>query len=325
MSSGRIPFQPKFISLDYAVFIDPDLSHAAKLLFARLKLYAGHDGKAYPKHDTLAREMCLSDRQVRTVLAELKALNRIAWTRTRGSCQFTIKPPEDWKKSSDQDRKESSDLNGRKPPIKTGRKVPTEKKYRNHHQNGSWEERNPGLSAEAVSSVEPRVEHQTPRPLSLKVDDEKPQDPKPVSYASPEAELKAIFLEKTGAEISLDLERRIWDAVEIRNIARKQFIDELRKHVPNRWRNPAGFLTNFARKIGIVATPAPRPKKLPEPPMNGLGRCHLCNGIGRIDEAYCECRMGRDLRAVEARPAKHNAEGSLRDGPSQGGTSARAS
>lgn len=79
---------PGFVAVDYEVFIDSSLSPAAKLLFARLKLYAGTNGLAYPKHRTLAREMCMSDRQVRTLLNELRALNRINWRRTRTSCIF---------------------------------------------------------------------------------------------------------------------------------------------------------------------------------------------------------------------------------------------
>lgn len=91
---------PGFVAVDYEVFIDSSLSPAAKLLFARLKLYAGTNGLAYPKHRTLAREMCMSDRQVRTLLNELRALNRINWRRTRTSCIFEIKPPLEWKKTS---------------------------------------------------------------------------------------------------------------------------------------------------------------------------------------------------------------------------------
>lgn len=91
---------PGFVAVDYEVFIDSSLSPAANLLFARLKLYAGTNGLAYPKHRTLAREMCMRDRQVRTLLNELRALNRINWRRTRTSCIFEIKPPLEWKKTS---------------------------------------------------------------------------------------------------------------------------------------------------------------------------------------------------------------------------------
>ena len=124
------PFQPSYIAVDYSVFTDPSLSPAAKLLFARLKLYAGKNGKAFPKQETLAREMCLSDRRVRGVLAELKRLTRIDWKRTRASCVYAIKPPSVWTSLSDVDRKDRSSLSGRELPNHTGRNLPTEKKSR---------------------------------------------------------------------------------------------------------------------------------------------------------------------------------------------------
>ena len=74
---NELAWEPDYIAIPYAIFTDRDLSHGAKLLFGRLKLYAGKDGKAFPTHETLARELCVSDRQVRTLLTELKALNRI--------------------------------------------------------------------------------------------------------------------------------------------------------------------------------------------------------------------------------------------------------
>ena len=102
--------RPEFIKVDYAVYTDSALSPWARLLFSRLQFYAGADGKAYPKQETLARELGVSDRQVRIVLSELRALNRIAWTRTRTSSVFEIKPASEWKTASALDRKTASTL-----------------------------------------------------------------------------------------------------------------------------------------------------------------------------------------------------------------------
>jgi len=144
-------------------------------------------------------------------------------------------------------------------------------------------------------------EHRKPSSGFLGGDDEKPKDQQtPAVYASPVEELRAIYRGKTGVEISLAVERRIWETLEIRGLRRADFIEQLRTHAPNVWRNPAGFLTDFARKIGTVSTPAPQPVA-PEPAKNGHGRCGLCNNLGRDGEAYCSCPMGRDLKAVEAR------------------------
>lgn len=120
----------EYIPIPYEVFTDSSLSHGAKLLFGRLKVYAGKDGKAFPKHETLAGEMCVSARQVRSLLVNLKARNMIDWTRTRSSCIFEIKPREEWKRVSDLDGKGSSALRGSELPPKSGNTFPQEKSYR---------------------------------------------------------------------------------------------------------------------------------------------------------------------------------------------------
>jgi hypothetical protein len=78
--------------------------------------------------------------------------------------------------------------------------------------------------------------------------DEKPEGV-PRTYGNPQDELRAIYREKTGAEISADVESRVWEAAELRDYSMQRFVEELRPHVANAWRNPAGFLTNFARKF----------------------------------------------------------------------------
>jgi hypothetical protein len=304
-----VPRLPNFIAVQYAVFTDPVLSHAAKLLFSRLEFYAGKDGKAYPKHNTLGSEMGLSTRQVRTVLTELKDQNRIDWKRTRTSCIFEIKPAEEWKFTSALDRKKTSTLIGRKLPLKSGRKLPIEKKYRRSSSKRSSEKK-PGAVLQGSTASATSKENPKPKTDSLRSDDEKTKTASEREvYAHPEDELRAIHREKTGDELSPDVERRIWELVEIRGVPRKQFMDELRKHVPNTWKNPAGFLTNFARRIGSVSTPELVAPLEPEPPKNGNGRCSACNGIGYahwdadpVARVYCDCRMGRELKRVDTHP-----------------------
>jgi len=70
---------------------DPNLSHAAKLLYGRLCLFAGKNGMCNPSHETLAREVCLSVRRVLVVLAELRAYGLVTWKRTRSSCVYTVR------------------------------------------------------------------------------------------------------------------------------------------------------------------------------------------------------------------------------------------
>jgi hypothetical protein len=83
-------FRPGFIMVPYAVFSDPNLSHAAKLVYGRLKLYAGKRGHCCPKQETLAGEVCLSDRQLQRMLTQLRDEGWISWDRSRANCTYTV-------------------------------------------------------------------------------------------------------------------------------------------------------------------------------------------------------------------------------------------
>ena len=36
--------------------------------------------------------------------------------------------------------------------------------------------------------------------------------------------------------------------------------------------------------------------------INKWGRCAACNGTGRSNGGYCDCKLGQDLKRVEMRP-----------------------
>ena len=59
-----------------------------KLAIGRLTLYAGKDGRCYPSHETLARELCLKRRQLIGVLHSLQRKGRLDWTRTGKSNSY---------------------------------------------------------------------------------------------------------------------------------------------------------------------------------------------------------------------------------------------
>lgn len=106
-----------FVLLPLEVLHDPTISHAAKLTYARLGFFAGKNGRCNPSHETLAAEICLKPRQVRTVLAELKARGWLTWRRTRSSCWFTVSGPiPDRQKTAtlDSDRQKTADLDRQK-------------------------------------------------------------------------------------------------------------------------------------------------------------------------------------------------------------------
>jgi hypothetical protein len=89
---GNGSFQPEFIIIPYAVFTDPNLLPVAKLVYGRLKLYAGKKGEARPKQETLAQEVCLKRRQLQKVLRQLRDAGWISWDRGSKNCTYTVHP-----------------------------------------------------------------------------------------------------------------------------------------------------------------------------------------------------------------------------------------
>lgn len=307
---------PAFIQIPHAVFIDPALSHAAKLLFGRLKLYAGKDGKAFPKHETLAREMCISDRQVRTLLTELKALNRIDWTQTRGSCHFEIKPPEDWKKTSDLDRTKTSGVAGTNLPTKTGRKLPTEKKYRKSSSKRRSEKQDVRYCAEPENSTEQHsCTHQRPA-LSSKVDDDEMQTTFfRKRLQDPKQEFAARLKDRHGDRVDSERTRDLV-SIDLANLGLtlgEEFLDfeAATTTNPSGLHNAVGHYRRLAKKFSNERAKKVIEDQLAtralltviEPPK----RCETCKGGGRLtypDGGYCTCRMGTDLKQAEERCAR---------------------
>jgi hypothetical protein len=76
-------------------------------------------------------------------------------------------------------------------------------------------------------------------------DDEKPKP----EYASPKDELKAIYLSKAGKPIAV----AVLDAIEANlvciGVEMAAFVEEIRRHSGNDWRNPAGFLRDLSKKF----------------------------------------------------------------------------
>lgn len=55
------------------------LSDGAKLLYARLCMYGGENGKCYPSQETLAKNLAKSPRQIIRLLKELETKGFIGW------------------------------------------------------------------------------------------------------------------------------------------------------------------------------------------------------------------------------------------------------
>lgn len=309
----------------------PDLSWGAKALYGRLALYRGKKpgGFCKPYLDTLAQAMGVSVDTIDRWLGELVRegfIERKRHRRAVAECIFlphpvlvdSANPPNqdspDSAETPNQERfpdsadlpprfRNSAPLDSANPDEKSPHPVDSTDTYAPeniHHQN-------------IQENVHSKDGDEAPF-QSLNFDDEGKHSPPP--RRNPEEELRAIYREKTGVEISRDVEQRIWETCELRGVTREEYIDALQEHVPRAWYNPAGFLTDFARKIHTKrsrpleeVTTAP-PGYAPE-----KGPCVICKGVGylRFDEnpalcEYCDCALGRDLQRADTRRGQAQAD-----------------
>ena len=109
---------PSFIQVPMAILHIPEreLNSTAKLLYGRLALFARKTGRCNPSHETLGREIGVSPRQVRNLLAELQQCGLVAWTRTGGSSRYDVRPEQEYLSQ----RNRSSDPIGTGVPITRG-------------------------------------------------------------------------------------------------------------------------------------------------------------------------------------------------------------
>ena len=102
-------------------------------------------------------------------------------------------------------------------------------------------------------------------------DDEKPKPederPKP-EYANARDEVKAIHYAKTGAYPTVQLLDRIEGLLVTKGRTFDDYLEVLKPHLGNAWKNPGGFLTHMARTgFGALVSP---PQEMPKP------KCPTC-------------------------------------------------
>jgi hypothetical protein len=122
---------------------------------------------------------------------------------------------------------------------------------------------------------------------------EKPKD----RYASPEDELKAIYQMKAGEPITLAVLDAIRVNLECTQVSMDDFLAEVRKHVKNEWRTPAGFLRDLSQRFRAKTRLAGAPVTAAEAEEKNY-RCQFCGsrirGEGAILDANgkmapCRC------------------------------------
>jgi Helix-turn-helix domain len=290
---------PEFIAIPYPVFRDASLSPSAKLVYGRLKFFAGEDGRCFPKHETLAAEACLANRHLRNVLQELRAAGWISWTRTRTSCVYLVHS--DRQNTADLDRHDSADLIGNKLPIKIGRILPIEKKYRKSSSKRPGEKRSTPEQDTRPGAVKAQTISQK------KADDEAPATR--AQLQNPEMEFRARLSERHGATVDAAAILRDVRA-DLGDVGLTAFLEAESKATTNpaALRNPHGHYRRLARRLarangtdGLVAaleTATQLQAAISEGNRPQAPRCTCADGA-LPGGGYCTCKTGAARRQLD--------------------------
>jgi hypothetical protein len=266
-----------FVQVPLVVLHDRSVSHAAKLAYARLLLYAGRDGLCNPAQETLAAEVCLRPRQVRTVLSELKARGWITWKRTRTSCWYEITGPVP-------DRQKTADQIGRKLPVRAAENCRSDRQKTAYKKiiEKNREKKTPKRTT-AYASVKPPMRSQVPVSECL------PSGWTDVDVLNLQEQLAAIM---DGDQPPVDLTEWI-----LHDLARKHSLsaNEVRDALQAAWhrnhrKSPRKW--NWFREILRIAFVPGYAARLPEAPATG------CSALER--ETFQEMTEAIELVGAEA-------------------------
>jgi hypothetical protein len=182
-----------------------------------------------------------------------------------------------------------------------------------HHQEGKGNEKeNEGKrtepeGTEGASAFSPESSGKSPgkNPSHRRPDDE--EKPSTV-YASPEDELKAIYLAKAREPITIELLTVIRADLEATRVSFGEYLVEVRKHIGNDWRNPAGFLRSLSKRFRSKTRPASDPITATQEQENNY-RCPLCfsavrgEGVRLVGDKIeiCECATAEYAAQYHAR------------------------
>jgi hypothetical protein len=116
-------------------------------------------------------------------------------------------------------------------------------------------------------------------------------------YASPEDELKALFLKKAGEPITIAVLDAIRVNLGLNGVSPGEFVAEVRKHISGQWRNPAGFLRDLSKRFRARTRAASDPVTAAEAEQRSY-QCSICHsrvrGQGAVldddrNEVPCVC------------------------------------
>ena len=145
-------------------------------------------------------------------------------------------------------------------------------------------------------------------------DEEKPGE----AYASPEDELKAIYVAKAGEPITVAVLDAIRVNLELNRVTMGEFVSGLRAHLAGNWKNPAGFLRDLSKKFRAKNQRASEPVTAAEAEEKNY-RCEFCGSRVRGEGAILQ-PGGKTVPCQCASPeyiARQCARGVFAEEPSQ--------
>src|SRR5258706_2602080 len=185
-----------------------------------------------------------------------------------------------------------------------------------HHQERNGTERNRTECTDEERKTERSSAGSRAGSFQRSADDgEKPGE----VYASPEDELKAIYLAKAGRPITIEVLDAVRLCLEVNGVSPNDFVRELRGHINGRWLNPAGFIRDLAQRFRAKTMFASAPIRAAEAEERNY-QCSICGSDRRGEGALFV--DGREIPCACADPnwiEKQRARGFFKDESAEAG------
>jgi helix-turn-helix protein len=295
------------------------LTCGAKIAYGRLARYAGEKGECFPSIPTLATETGIGATQARAYVHELSAKRFIAIEArpgTSGVYKFL------WHEAF------AGEIGNKRkaPPLRKTGGVPLRKTgppplrktgdEENHHQDSQVKE----SQAPTKAAIIRKAENQNLL-VSPSDDDEKHREA-PVRCSPWEELRRAYRAASRGADMTFQDECWLKEQIELRHISPDALDKLVRENPLTGFHSPMAGLKWLVKKFRTktrsaveLATGASIAFSSPVE----TSRCEKCSNTGRILEPvegelrpratdqYCDCRMGKEIEAVERRSHKTTA------------------